>query len=95
MPSLHTTWSAWCAVALIPLIRPLWGKVLVCLYPLATIFTIIITANHYFADIIAGLLLLAVSYLLARVVTTGVDRWYAQRSRIPARHQEMAHSGGP
>ena len=56
---------------LIPLIRPWWGKVLVVLYPLATIFCIIVTANHYFADVIAGLLLLGVSYLLALALTSG------------------------
>ena len=69
MPSLHTAWSAWCALAVMPLIRPLWGKVLVVLYPLATIFCIIVTANHYFADVVAGLLLLGVSYLLALALT--------------------------
>ena len=80
MPSLHTAWSAWCVLAVIPLIRPLWGKVLVALYPLATIFTIIVTANHYFADVAAGLLLLGFSYLLARLLTTRVDAWYAHRT---------------
>jgi hypothetical protein len=93
MPSLHTSWSAWCALALIPLIRPLWGKVLVALYPLVTIFCIIVTANHYFADVIAGLLLLAVSYLLALVITTGLDRRHAQRSEASLAHEELAHSG--
>jgi PAP2 superfamily len=97
MPSLHTTWSAWCAVALIPLIRPWWGKVLVTLYPLTTIVCIVITANHYFADVIAGLLLLAVSYLLARLVTTGIDRWYYRRSRsvTAESHDQLAPSGAP
>jgi len=81
MPSLHTSWSAWCALALIPLIRPWWGKVAICVYPLATIFCIIVTANHYVADVIAGLLLVAVSYLLARFLTSRLDRWYRQHER--------------
>ncbi len=80
MPSLHTSWSAWCAAALIPLIRPWWGKGLILLYPLATIFCIVVTANHYFADVIAGLLLLGVSYLLARVITVGWDQRVRRRS---------------
>ncbi len=87
MPSLHTTWSAWCAFAVLPLIRPLWGKVLVLLYPAATIFCIIVTANHYFADVIAGLLLLGFSYLLALVLTSGVDRWHARRAIAAASGQ--------
>jgi membrane-associated phospholipid phosphatase len=74
MPSLHTAWSAWCALVLISLIRPWWGKALVLLYPAITIFAIVVTANHYFADVIAGLLLVGVSYFLARKVTTRMDR---------------------
>jgi hypothetical protein len=46
----------------------------VFLYPAATVFAIVVTANHYFADVIAGLLLLAVAYGLARLLTARVDR---------------------
>jgi PAP2 superfamily protein len=95
MPSLHTAWSAWCVLAVIPLIRPLWGKVLVALYPLATIFTIIVTANHYFADVAAGLLLLGFSYLLARLLTTRVDVWYAHRMVAAPPRTALAPSGRP
>ena len=95
MPSLHTTWSAWCAVALIPLIRPWWGKVLVTLYPVLTILCIVITANHYFADVIAGLLLLVVSYFLARLMTTAIDRWHERKSRsVTAKPDEHLASSG-
>src|SRR6202043_1438147 len=80
MPSLHTSWSAWCALALIPLIRPFWGKVLVALYPLATMFIIVIPADPSFADVAAGLLLLGFSYLLAAALTTRIDRCYARRA---------------
>jgi hypothetical protein len=74
MPSLHTAWSTWCAAVAFSLIRPWWGKALVLLYPAVTIFAIVVTANHYFADAIAGLLLLGVSYLLAQALTRGLDR---------------------
>jgi PAP2 superfamily len=96
MPSLHTAWAAWCALVLIPLIRPWWGKVLVVLYPLATIFCIIVTANHYIADVLAGLALLGVSYLLAVVVTGWLDRRYAMRAelRVPD-DEDLARAGGP
>lgn len=80
MPSLHTAWSAWTALVLCTLIRPWWGKVLVWLYPAITVFCIVVTANHYFADAIAGLLLVGVSYLMARVVTTKLDSEYLARS---------------
>jgi len=78
MPSLHTAWSAWCALVVITMVRPWWGK-LALLYPAATIFCIVVTGNHYFADAIAGLALLGVSYFLARFVTQVVDDRSARR----------------
>jgi membrane-associated phospholipid phosphatase len=95
MPSLHTAWAAWCALVLIPVIRPWWGKVLVLLYPLATIFCIIVTANHYIADVLAGLGLLGVSYLLAVGVTRWFDRRYAERGQLSVPDDEMVRTGGP
>jgi hypothetical protein len=74
MPSLHTAWSMWSACALASVIRPWWGRVLVFIYPAFTIFAIVITANHYFADAIAGLLLLGVSAVIAHPITAALDR---------------------
>jgi PAP2 superfamily len=91
MPSLHTAWSAWCALVLWDIVRPWWGKALAVLYPMATIFAIVVTANHYFGDAIAGLLLIAVSYLIARLVTTYMDRLYAIRHS----HGDRGAAGEP
>jgi len=66
MPSLHTAWSTWVALALWPSLRHWWSKVATLLYPLATIFCIVITGNHYFADAAGGLLFLGVAYMLTR-----------------------------
>lgn len=81
MPSLHTAWSTWCAAAVFPLIRPRWGRVLVVLYPAITIFAITVTANHFFADAIAGLALVGFSYLLARPLTRFLDERTSSRPR--------------
>lgn len=86
MPSLHVVWSTWCAMALVRIVRPWWGKALVALYPVATIFCVMITANHYFADAAAGLVLLLASLPLARAFTTWCDsrsdrRWDLRPSR--------------
>jgi hypothetical protein len=69
MPSLHVAWSLWCAVALIPHLRHRWAKVLVGLYPVATVFAIVVTANHYLLDAVGGALVLGAGYGLARLVT--------------------------
>jgi hypothetical protein len=79
MPSLHTAWALWVALALAELIKPRSGKALVFLYPVATIFCIVVTANHYFADEIAGVAVLGVAYLLARVLTRKLDRYYNRK----------------
>ena len=69
MPSLHVAWSLWCALALIPRLRHRWTKVLVGLYPVATVFAIVVTANHFLLDALGGVAVLALGYLLARLVT--------------------------
>lgn len=74
MPSLHTAWATWSACALASTIRPLWGRVAVFAYPAFTVFAIVVTANHYFADAIAGLLLLAASAFIAQPLTRYLDR---------------------
>ena len=72
MPSLHFAWSSWCALVLVPMIRPLWGKVLMALYPFITLFCIIVTANHYWADALGGAFVLTLGYLLGGRLFTGL-----------------------
>jgi hypothetical protein len=83
MPSLHTAWSAWCVLALWPVVRTRWGRALLVLYPAATVFCIVVTGNHYFADVIGGLLTLAAGYGGARLLTGTWSRlrlrWYLRR----------------
>jgi hypothetical protein len=74
MPSLHTAWSTWCACAWSSIIRARWGRVAVFAYPAFTVFAIVVTANHYFVDAAAGLILLAASVLIAQPVTRILDR---------------------
>jgi hypothetical protein len=66
MPSLHTGWSTWAALALGASSRRRWVKVALLAYPAATIFCIVVTGNHYFADAAGGLVALGVAYLLVR-----------------------------
>ena len=54
MPSMHIGWSLSFAIAVVLLARRAWVRVLGALYPLATLFVIVGTANHYFMDAIGG-----------------------------------------
>lgn len=84
MPSLHTAWATWSACALATVVRPVWAKILVFAYPCFTVFAIVVTANHYYLDAIAGLLLLGVSALIAHPLTAAMDR----RALNQGRHSE-------
>ncbi|MDQ1397683.1 MAG: hypothetical protein QOG64_2942 [Acidimicrobiaceae bacterium] len=65
MPSLHIAWSAWCAFAMVPVIRRRWLKVLTAAYPFATLFAVVVTANHYILDGAGGLVALGLGYAAA------------------------------
>ena len=74
MPSVHCAWALWCACATVPRVKHVWVKVLVALYPLATMSVIVITANHYLLDAPAGFVALGLGYLAARAVTRAGPR---------------------
>tara|TARA_S200000501_G_scaffold318504_1_gene312320 strand:+ start:1755 stop:2579 length:825 start_codon:yes stop_codon:yes gene_type:complete len=65
MPSLHLAWAAWCSVALAPVLRSLWSRWLIWLYPVATSFGIVVTGNHYWIDGLVGLGVLFAGMLCA------------------------------
>jgi PAP2 superfamily len=69
MPSLHFAWSSWSALVLGPNIKPRWGKALMYAYPLATLFCIVVTANHYLLDAVGGSVVLGAGYLIAWALT--------------------------
>lgn len=79
MPSLHIGWSTWCAIVVAPRARRRWVKVLVIAYPLATLFCILVTANHYWLDAVGGLVTLTVGTLVGWQLALGVHRWADRR----------------
>lgn len=90
MPSLHIGWSTWCAIAVWPLLRRKWTKALVLLYPAATLFAIVVTANHYWLDGIGGL----VVFGLGALIGWGLHRWNQERldRRFAAQHPDSSSS---
>ena len=75
MPSLHIGWSTWCALAVWPLLRRRWTKAAVMLYPAATLFCIVVTANHYWIDGIGGIIVFAGG----AAIGMGLHRWNQNR----------------
>ena len=54
MPSLHIGWALWCALILVARLTAPWARGLAGLYPLLTLFAIVVTANHYWLDGVGG-----------------------------------------
>ncbi len=75
MPSLHIGWATWCAIALWPLLTRWWTRALVLLYPAVTLFTIVVTANHYWIDGVGGLIVFG----LGAAIGWGVHNWNQRR----------------
>ena len=74
MPSLHFAWATWSTVVLWPMVKRGWAKVAVLVYPAATLFAIVVTANHYFLDAVAGALIFVVGAAAALVLTPRLSR---------------------
>ncbi len=69
MPSLHFGWSLWSALVLWPAAAGRRGaKVLLVGYPAATLFAIVVTANHFWLDAVGGAAVLGAGYSLARLI---------------------------
>jgi hypothetical protein len=74
MPSLHTGWSLWCAIAIADVARRRWVKIVAFCYPAATILVILGTANHYLLDAVGGAVTLGAGYLAVRGVRVLIPR---------------------
>ncbi len=87
MPSLHFAWSAWCALAIWSLARHRLARFLAALYPAATMFAIVVTANHFWLDAVGGALVLAVGWYLGRHLAL----WNERRIRSELVTTNAAH----
>jgi hypothetical protein len=74
MPSLHFTWAVWTALALWPLVRRRFVRGLLVAYPVAMLFAVMVTANHWWLDAVGGAAALAIAYALARLVELRTGR---------------------
>lgn len=65
MPSMHAGYSLWCSISMYKHSPLLVFRALAILYPLLTLYCIVVTANHYFMDAICGGLALLIATALA------------------------------
>ena len=93
MPSLHVAWAAWCAVALVAATRGRWRH-LAWLYPAATTFVVLATANHFLADAAGGLAVTALGLLAARATTRPPIALQDQATTAHRDSHDQAGKGG-
>jgi hypothetical protein len=67
-----------------PLAKRGWQKALLITYPLATLFCIIVTANHFWIDGAGGLLTLGCGYLVGRTAHRWYQGWRRAKMVAPA-----------
>ncbi len=77
MPSLHIGWAVWCSLALAPILRARWGRIAIMVYPVLTLFGVVVTANHYWIDGVGGLIMLGAGLWGAKRVLA----WFDGRDR--------------
>jgi membrane-associated phospholipid phosphatase len=88
MPSLHIGWASWVALGILPLARKRWVKIAVILYPAFTLFTIVVTGNHFWVDGVGGLIVLGLGFVIGRKMHT----W--NQARLDAKFERLK-SGHP
>nr|WP_243725862.1 phosphatase PAP2 family protein [Actinomadura rubrisoli] len=87
MPSLHLAWAMWVMAVAMAVLRPYRVRWLAVLHPATTAIVIVVTANHYLLDVLAGALV-----AMAAVLATGLiwvkgrpiyDRGQPSRPELP------------
>ncbi|GAB1335794.1 phosphatase PAP2 family protein [Streptomyces sp. E-15] len=91
MPSLHVGWALWCGVMLWRHGGTRLAKVIGVAYPLLTALVVMGTANHYFLDAVAGVVVMGVGLLLAPRVMRAAD---LLRTRLSRRAEPVAGDTG-
>lgn len=83
MPSLHVAWALWCCVAMLPTVRHRWLRALLVADPIVTTFVVIVTANHFFLDVAAGVVVVAMGAGLAKLPWARLRHQLASAVRRP------------
>lgn len=79
MPSMHVGWALWVGVVLVMYGRGRVVRALGIAYPLATLFVVMVTGNHFILDAIAAV----VFFLVAVAAVDVVGRVTGRRSPAP------------
>lgn len=74
LPSMHIVWAVICACILVPRVTHRATRIAAAIYPIVTLMAIMITGNHYFADALGALPIIAIGWVVSRQFTRGGRR---------------------
>ena len=94
VPSLHFGWNVLAAVALWLASRNLAVRSLAMLVPLLTLAAVVLTANHFILDVVAGLLAVALGMVAALAFRALVVRYRSRGPRASAGSGWVSWLGG-
>ena len=99
MPSLHVGWDLLIGLAIWTAARPLWLRLLGLAMPVAMTLAVVLTANHYLLDIVAGAGLTTLAWVVfgpAGMAAAG--RWRDRNGALPGvvyRGKRLSNHRGP
>ena len=91
MPSLHVAYAVWAGLVIWTATRHRMARVLAVGYPVGTSFVVMVTANHYLLDVVAGVIVAIVGVALVRVASGSATA----SSPPPARAARALEPQGP
>lgn len=68
MPSLHAGWDLLIGISIVTAAGSLWLRLVGFLMPVLMVLAVLVTANHYLVDVIAGLALALIGHAVALVL---------------------------
>ena len=99
MPSLHFAWAMWSTCVLYTVVHSRLARGLALLYPVATLFAVVVTANHFVLDAAGGLAAFGVGALIGfPLAVLQDDRFFVPDLSpvvAPMAASSVASPGGP
>ena len=84
MPSLHTAFALFVPAFFLPMIKPVWLKAVVLLFPVLMLMSLVYFAEHWVIDGIVGALLVGLSFLVWNRIERRQRRVRADRALAAA-----------
>ena len=83
MPSHHISWALWAVLALWPVVRRRWVKVLLAVHLALTVVGVTVTANHHLIDVLGSCAEVALAFCLTLGLESIFAWWRRGRRSAP------------